>query len=219
MARLVRYALAPLALSLAALTPASAQFFWGPPAPFWAGPDIDDEPVPAGVVARVLRASGYRLVERPRVRGDRIVAIGARPDGRRAQFVIDAYDGALIRTTLLSEPRPKPPAARVRPPATAAPPVAGVQPQPAPPKPPLTAPQKPPAPVAPPPAPQRMAPATTPPASAAVAPDPATPAAPADIGPTVKPVAPQAAPPKVELPAIPPAPPFVARPDEPNGAP
>lgn len=214
MIRFVRYA-APLALVLAtAGSPASAQFFWGPPAPFWDGaPMVEDAPVPGAVVARILRARGYRLAGRPQIRGERIVAIGERPDGRRARFVIDAYDGALIRTTLLSEPRePRPHKPAARPAEPKAPPVASVPAQPAPPKPPLAppAPQQPELPKAAPPtqvAPQQApsAPAAQAPAAAAPAQPPVeTPAPAADIGPQVKPVAPAA-----------PAP----NPDEPNGAP
>ena len=224
--------LAPFALALAALAPApaAAQFFFGP-SYYWGAPDvIEDEPVPLAMVVRVLRASGYRLVGRPRIVGEDIIAIGARPDGRRARFVIDAYDGALIRTTLLNEPRrapvakPKPdrPAARVSPAPHATP-----------------EPRKP-ARVAPQPAPNLAAPQSAPNPAPSPAPNAAPSAAPPDIGPQVKPVearpaetkpaetkpvetnptasAPAAQPPKVELPAIPPAPPFANK-NEPNGAP
>lgn len=174
---------------------------------------------PARVVARILRASGYRLVGRPRLRGDEWIAIGVRPDGRRARFVIDPDDGALLSTTLLSGPRPartnRAPTAPVE---TAAP--SGDE----------RAARK-----------QRRAPhdAVVPPAG--VSPSPAVsapigsatgvnaaPGGPAamtrDIGPSVRRAAPQpaesagaqAAPPRVDLPQIPP-PPFMT--GEPNGAP
>jgi hypothetical protein len=106
-------AAAPVALALAAFVApqaASAQYWsWGaPPGRVFGPPPVvygepDDGFAPGGailaprMVAQILNARGYRLVSAPQRRGPRLIAIGENSRGDRARFVIDAYDGALIR--------------------------------------------------------------------------------------------------------------------------
>lgn len=97
------------AASFAALfsaAPASAQFFGlfdafrGPPVVVRQGV------IPPRMVAAILRAQGFALVEAPMRRGDRIIALGEDERGQVMRFVIDAFDGAVIRTALVGAPRP-----------------------------------------------------------------------------------------------------------------
>ena len=85
--------------------PASAQFF-GP----WFGPRAvpieRDEVIPPRLVARIVHAQGFRMTDYPSRRGDRIIALGVDDRGQVRRFVLDAYDGAIVNTSLIGAPRP-----------------------------------------------------------------------------------------------------------------
>lgn len=231
-------ALAAIALG-AAVAPASAQYFrpwgpgyWGPPTVYSEpGDTFDDSQLSPRAVAGILRSRGFRLVSAPQLRGKEFVAVGESADGRRVRFVIDAFDGDVIRTVRLDSARPAPvlreePNIFDAPPPTDGPQVVPVKPKPksraaahAP-----AAPKKiAPAPVAPAPSqattiPAAPAPVAAPPVQhTAVPPAPAPqtplapdaaphePARPADIGPRVQPVPSEArAPVQPASPAAPP---------------
>ncbi|HYA81352.1 MAG TPA: hypothetical protein VED87_10515 [Methylocystis sp.] len=55
-------------------------------------------PVLRGYVARVLARRGYQLVGPLRDEGDEIVAAGVDASGRRMKFLIDAYEGEVLRS-------------------------------------------------------------------------------------------------------------------------
>ena len=118
-------------LSCIAAAPASAQFFGGGffgQGPYYGRPvfngpvvvdELDDVPnsrgfeprdlgprgIPPRAIARIVNARGYQLTAAPMRAGDRIVAQAADPSGRRARFVIDAYDGALLRVVAIDGAR------------------------------------------------------------------------------------------------------------------
>ncbi len=107
-ARFATPAILAVVAALGAPGSASAQFYrawgwggWGPPpARVYAPPPMsyeEDAVISPRVVANLLRARGYRLVATPRYAGDRVVALGENSAGARMRFIIDAYDGALIR--------------------------------------------------------------------------------------------------------------------------
>lgn len=107
-ARSAAPAILALVAALGAPGSASAQFYrawgwggWGPPpARVYAPPPMvyeEDAAISPRIVASLLRARGYRLATAPRYAGDRVIALGENSAGFRARFIIDAYDGALIR--------------------------------------------------------------------------------------------------------------------------
>jgi hypothetical protein len=218
---LVRLAAPAMAAALAGFAqPAAAQFLgpwggvWGPPPPrIVDGPIFDETRISPRAVSRIIRAQGYRLISAPRYGDERVVAIGENGAGVRARFVIDAFDGELLRMSALNAPAPayRGPAA----PGMAVAPEFGAEPAPgypaaplAKPKPkPKTASRTPPAPkpVAAPPAPAPSQAITAPaaPVPAPAAPQQATPSpapveantAPATLAPAPQtPLAPDAKP-------------------------
>ncbi|MDE2365160.1 MAG: hypothetical protein KGM42_20990 [Hyphomicrobiales bacterium] len=124
-------AAAPLALAIAAGAAfphaAAAQVWgawggWGPPPARIYGPPpgaYGDDTISPRIVARILNAHGYRLVSAPTYSGERLFAVGENGAGLRARFVIDAYDGALLRVARLGvgDPVLRPPGFIPRPPA------------------------------------------------------------------------------------------------------
>ena len=90
--------------------PASAQFWGGG----WFGPIPIPGPAPADsgaaipvrMVARIVAAQGFRLTDYPVRRGNRVIALGVDGRGQMMRFVIDAYDGAVLRASLVGAPRP-----------------------------------------------------------------------------------------------------------------
>ena len=105
-------------VSCVAAAPASAQFFGGGffgGGPFYGRPvyngpvvvdELDDVPMsrdlaprglPPRAVARIVNARGYQLTAAPMRAGERIIAQAADPSGRQVRFVIDAYDGSVLR--------------------------------------------------------------------------------------------------------------------------
>jgi hypothetical protein len=101
-------------LALGASAPAEAQFFGG----WWGGwraaPAPYGAPIPPRRVARIVASEGFELSGPPRREGDVILAEGVDSSGQRMHFVIDAYDGDVIRSRLA---RPGPVAGPPRPPA------------------------------------------------------------------------------------------------------
>lgn len=90
--------------------PASAQFWgggWFAPIPM-PGPMSADPgaAIPVRMVARIVAAQGFRLTDYPVRRGNRVIALGVDGRGQMMRFVIDAYDGAVLRTALVGAPRP-----------------------------------------------------------------------------------------------------------------
>jgi hypothetical protein len=99
-----------LAAGLAILTagqPAQAQFWngwfggWRPaqPGPYAA-------PIPPRRVASIVASEGYALNGVPRRQGDVIIADGVDGRGEHMRFVIDAYDGEILRLHAAGPPRP-----------------------------------------------------------------------------------------------------------------
>jgi hypothetical protein len=86
---------------------AQAQFFGG-----WWGGWRHAEPMPEGVpipprrVERIVASEGFSLSGPPQRQGDVILADGVDGRGQRMRFVLDAYDGQILRTRLVGGPRP-----------------------------------------------------------------------------------------------------------------
>jgi hypothetical protein len=110
----VRLAAPALAAALAGFAqPAAAQFVgpwggvWGPPPPrIVDGPVFDETRISPRAVSRIVRAQGFRLISAPRYGDERVIAIGENGAGARARFVIDAFDGELLRMSALNAPAP-----------------------------------------------------------------------------------------------------------------
>lgn len=209
--------------------PAAAQFWgggWFAPIPvpgIMPGPPAADA-IPVRMVARIVAAQGFRLTDYPVRRGNRIIALGVDQRGQMMRFVIDAYDGAVLRASLVGAPRPpgyigNPDTYAYGGPAYGAPdarePLDAAPKQKRKPK--VKTAAKPPAPL------PHAAPASpaAPPSQATQAPAPLTPVAPATV--STPPAAPAAATPPAAAPAAPavatpvpakpePAPPVVAAP-------
>ena len=95
-----------LAGAVSASAPASAQFWGGgffplPPPPFEGGGVI-----PPRIVASIVHSQGFRLTQYPARRGNRIIALGVDDRGQMMRFVLDAHDGAILRTSPIGAPRP-----------------------------------------------------------------------------------------------------------------
>ncbi|HEY0513007.1 MAG TPA: hypothetical protein VGH73_13945 [Thermoanaerobaculia bacterium] len=86
--------------------PAEAQFFGG----WWGGwraaPAPYGAPIPPRRVASIVASEGFALSGPPRREGDVILADGVDSRGQHMHFVIDAYDGEVIRSRLAGPPRP-----------------------------------------------------------------------------------------------------------------
>jgi hypothetical protein len=92
---------------LGASAPAQAQFFgswWGgwhsEPGPYAAAP------IPPRRVASIVASEGFALSAPPQRRGDVILADGVDRQGQHMRFVIDAYDGEILRGRVAGPPRP-----------------------------------------------------------------------------------------------------------------
>jgi hypothetical protein len=86
---------------------AQAQFFGG----LWGGwrraePMPEAIPIPPRRVERIVASEGFRLSAPPQRQGDVILADGVDGRGQRIRFVIDAYDGQILRSRLVGGPRP-----------------------------------------------------------------------------------------------------------------
>jgi len=85
---------------------ADAQFFGG----WWGGwraaPAPYGAPIPPRRVASIVASEGFELSGPPRREGDVILADGVDSRGQHMHFVIDAYDGDVIRSRLAGPPRP-----------------------------------------------------------------------------------------------------------------
>jgi len=123
------------ALVLGASAPARAQFF-----PFWGQPERArpvERALSPGQVRAVLAQEGARMVGRPRLRGEDIVAYGLDAGGNRKRFTLDAVTGEVLDVTVIArrEDRPPPgdlaPQAEPLPPPVAEPLPAPAQPAPA----------------------------------------------------------------------------------------
>jgi hypothetical protein len=91
---------------LSAGAPAQAQFWGG----WWGGwrsePAPYAAPIPPRRVAGIVASEGYALSGTPRRQGDVIIADGVDPRGEHMRFVLDAYDGRVLRSRLAGPPRP-----------------------------------------------------------------------------------------------------------------
>ncbi len=63
-------------------------------------------PIPPRRVAGIVASEGYALNGTPRRDGDVIIADGVDPRGQHVHFVIDAYDGEILRSRVAGPPRP-----------------------------------------------------------------------------------------------------------------
>jgi hypothetical protein len=92
---------------LSAGAPAQAQFWGG-----WWGGWRSAEPLPYGAaipprrVASIVASEGYALNGAPRRNGDVIIADGVDVHGQHMRFVIDAFDGEVLRSRIAGPPRP-----------------------------------------------------------------------------------------------------------------
>ena len=92
---------------MAGLTsPASAQFFGGGGGGLWGGPVYRQAVIPPRFVAAILRGQGFQLADMPVRRGPNIIALGTDGRGQVARFVLDAYDGEVIRMAFVGATRP-----------------------------------------------------------------------------------------------------------------
>jgi hypothetical protein len=93
---------------LSASAPAQAQ--WGG---WWGGwrsePGPYAAPIPPRRVASIVASEGYALNGAPRRDGDVIIADGVDPRGQHVHFVIDAYDGEILRSRVAASPSAGPP--------------------------------------------------------------------------------------------------------------
>jgi hypothetical protein len=91
---------------LSAGAPAQAQFWGG----WWGGwrsePGPYAAPIPPRRVAGIIAAEGYALSGTPRRQGDVIIADGVDARSEHMRFVLDAYDGEILRGRLAGRPRP-----------------------------------------------------------------------------------------------------------------
>jgi hypothetical protein len=91
---------------LSASAPAQAQFWGG----WWGGwrsaPGSYAAPIPPRRVASIMASEGYALNGIPRRDRDVIIADGVDARGDHMRFVIDAYDGQILRSRLAGPPRP-----------------------------------------------------------------------------------------------------------------
>jgi hypothetical protein len=91
---------------LSASVPAQAQFWGG----WWGGwrsaPGSYAAPIPPRRVASIMASEGYALNGTPRRDRDVIIADGVDARGDHMRFVIDAYDGQILRSRLAGPPRP-----------------------------------------------------------------------------------------------------------------
>jgi hypothetical protein len=91
---------------LSASVPAQAQFWGG----WWGGwrsaPGPYAGPIPPRRVASIMASEGYALNGTPRRDRDVIIADGVDARGDHMRFVIDAYDGQILRSRLAGPPRP-----------------------------------------------------------------------------------------------------------------
>jgi hypothetical protein len=108
--RMARYsAVIGLASGLALIGGAgSAQAqMWGGWFGGWrAAPGPYASPIPPRRVAGIVASEGYALNGTPRRDGDVIIADGVDPRGQHVHFVIDAYDGEILRSRVAGPPRP-----------------------------------------------------------------------------------------------------------------
>ena len=91
---------------LAGADSAQAQFWGG-----WFGGWRSAEPayappIPPRRVAAIIASRGYALNGAPRRQGEVIIADGVDGRGEHMRFVLDAYDGEIIRARLAGAPRP-----------------------------------------------------------------------------------------------------------------
>jgi hypothetical protein len=91
---------------LGASAPAQAQMWGG----WWGGwrpePAPYAAPIPPRRIAGIVASEGYALSGAPRRDGDVIIADGVDGHGQHMHFVIDAYDGEVLRGRLAGPPRP-----------------------------------------------------------------------------------------------------------------
>jgi len=91
---------------LSASVPAQAQFWAG----WWGGwrsaPGRYAAPIPPRRVASIMASEGYALNGTPRRDRDVIIADGVDARGDHMRFVIDAYDGHILRSRLAGPTRP-----------------------------------------------------------------------------------------------------------------
>src|SRR5947209_3967607 len=85
---------------------AQAQMFGG-----WFGgwrpaPGPYAAPIPPRRVASIVASEGYALNGTPRRDGGVILADGVDPRGQHVHFVLDAYDGQILRSRVAGPPRP-----------------------------------------------------------------------------------------------------------------
>ncbi|WP_363348137.1 hypothetical protein [Methylocystis echinoides] len=95
-----------LLLAVGVADAATAQFFFRPYFHSWRydfPPDEDDLPRYGSrrAVARILAGAGYELVGPLGRRGDQIVATGVSRRAGEARFIIDPYEGEIVRATRL----------------------------------------------------------------------------------------------------------------------
>jgi hypothetical protein len=91
---------------LSAGAPAQAQFWSG----WWSGwrsePTPYAAPIPPRRVASIMASEGYALSGTPRRQGEVIIADGVDARGDHMRFVLDAYDGEILRGRFAGPPRP-----------------------------------------------------------------------------------------------------------------
>ncbi|MEA2841455.1 MAG: hypothetical protein QOF41_2785 [Methylobacteriaceae bacterium] len=92
---------------VSASAPAQAQMWGG----WWGGwrpaqPAPYAAPIPPRRVAGIVASEGYALNGAPRRDGDVIIADGVDGHGQHMRFVIDAYDGEVLRSRIAGPPRP-----------------------------------------------------------------------------------------------------------------
>jgi hypothetical protein len=120
---LVRSAVALTAAWLWCGGAAQAQFFpfFGQPQP-QRSPQAEPQALSYGQIRAVLAREGARLVGKPRLRGDSIIAIGRDEAGDRKRFTLDALSGEILDVTVLARHEDRPPASDLAPPGAALPP-------------------------------------------------------------------------------------------------
>ena len=91
---------------LGAGSQAQAQFWGGWFGSWRSAPAPAAAPIPPRRVAGILASEGYALSGAPRRQGDVIIADGVDARGEHMHFVIDAYDGEILRLRLAGPPRP-----------------------------------------------------------------------------------------------------------------
>jgi hypothetical protein len=97
--------LAPLTAAFA--PPAAAEFFFRPFGQVFHQPIVEEDAAPdvsPRAIASILAEEGFRLVGPLGRRGDQIVVTGVDRRGRQRRFVIDPYEGEILRSWRIEAP-------------------------------------------------------------------------------------------------------------------